>query len=573
MIYYNTYQKNNRKKAIIISVIALVVILVIKSFIFPASNNYGRRTISFDKIQYHHVDVNSVIDVFREAIIVISGENSYNDQLRAAQSVNYDYWEFYTMSTYAQIKYNSNTADEYYSAEVEYYNKNEPILEQKVADYYITCSKSVYADKFESEYFGEGCYDAYADGNFYTDEIVELMQEEADLVEQYYELYASPVIEYEGKEQELSTILSEDIDDTEYYEVLVLYYDKYNKLLGEIYIDLVEVRHDIADEMGYDRYIDYAYDSFSREYTPGDVSNFTEDIKEYIVPLYKRLNTEGYYDKDYALPMADNEMLYAIEKSTQKMSSKIKSIFNYLENYNLYDIEYSPDKMTTTYQTYLQTFDAPFIFMNSTGSIYDLSDFAHEFGHFTDSYINYNQTYIIEDAEAASQGMEYLLLNYLSGCTDEVKEAVKTSAFLTAVDTYIYQGYYNAFEEEVYSLDEDTLTVDMLNEIAGKNAKEFGITTSDSDEYYMFSWIDIEHFFVSPFYVTSYFVSIDTAIQLYEMDLAEAGAGVDAYLDMLERDFSKTYFENLERVGLKSPFIEGRVEMTVTLLKKAIYED
>ena len=50
----------------------------------------------------------------------------------------------------------------------------------------------------------------------------------------------------------------------EYEEALVQDYDsprEENQVLGEIYLELVEVRTDLAETQGYDNYADYAYEA------------------------------------------------------------------------------------------------------------------------------------------------------------------------------------------------------------------------------------------------------------------------------------------------------------------------
>ena len=61
-----------------------------------------------------------------------------------------------------------------------------------------------------------------------------------------------------------------------------------------------------------------------------------------------------------------------------------------------------------------------------------------------------------------------------------------------------------------------------------------------------------------PMYVISYVVSGDAAMQIYQLELADAGAG----LSMLEEnlDTQESYFlAFLEQAGLESPFVPGRI--------------
>ena len=44
-----------------------------------------------------------------------------------------------------------------------------------------------------------------------------------------------------------------------------------NEAVGETFRELIQVRTEIAEEAGYDSYIDYAYSCYNRDYRPKDV--------------------------------------------------------------------------------------------------------------------------------------------------------------------------------------------------------------------------------------------------------------------------------------------------------------
>ena len=47
-------------------------------------------------------------------------------------------------------------------------------------------------------------------------------------------------------------------------------------------------------------------------------------------------------------------------------------------------------------------------------------------------------------------------------------------------------------------------------------------------------WIDIQHFFIAPFYVISYCISNDAALQIYQAELKD-GSGLDVYRGLMSR--------------------------------------
>ena len=92
---------------------------------------------------------------------------------------------------------------------------------------------------------------------------------------------------------------------------------------------------------------------------------------------------------------------------------------------------------------------------------------------------------------------------------------------------------------------------------------------SGFEDYYARSWIDISHFFEAPFYVISYPVSNDIALQIYGLEREEEGAGIAKFLEMLEHE-SQYLMETVEEYGLKNPMDEGSVKEAAELLREML---
>ena len=71
-------------------------------------------------------------------------------------------------------------------------------------------------------------------------------------------------------------------------------------------------------------------------------------------------------------------------------------------------------------------------------------------------------------------------------------------------------------------------------------------------------WIDIQHFFIAPYYVISYCISNDVALQIYQNELDD-GSGLESYYALLERSANNTILALVEEAGMKSPFETGRM--------------
>ena len=80
----------------------------------------------------------------------------------------------------------------------------------------------------------------------------------------------------------------------------------------------------------------------------------------------------------------------------------------------------------------------------------------------------------------------------------------------------------------------------------------------DSIEYDPREFVETTHYFTNPMYIISYVVSNDAAVQLYQMEQQEAGAGLRCFEENLATE-DAYFLEFLKNAGLESPFAPGRI--------------
>lgn len=125
--------------------------------------------------------------------------------------------------------------------------------------------------------------------------------------------------------------------------------------------------------------------------------------------------------------------------------------------------------------------------------------------------------------------------------------------------TFLSQACYYDFECRVFALDEIELTREKINELYYECNSAYGLTTPGFETYDSQGWIDIQHFFIAPYYMISYCLSNDLALQIYQLEQETAGAGLKKYCDMLYTSAGSTLLAFAEANELRSPFNEGRV--------------
>ena len=95
-------------------------------------------------------------------------------------------------------------------------------------------------------------------------------------------------------------------------------------------------------------------------------------------------------------------------------------------------------------------------------------------------------------------------------------------------------------------------------------ALQFGFESVGYDKR---EFITIGHFYTNPLYIDSYVVSNDAAMQIYQLELEEAGAGLAKYEKYL--DTQEVWFLSfLDTAGLESPFEPGRLQSVGDLFRQ-----
>ena len=476
------------------------------------------------------------------------------------------YDEFSTMYSLANIYNCKDLRDEYYAAEYEWISTENSTVSQLFDEMYYACAGSALGAELEEDYFWEGFCEDYADpdDSYYNDESVALMQRESELISRYREIVADPVIEWKGEEVAFYELLEElsDYSDVQgYYDylgALMTYYETYNEPLAEVYIDLMRVHEDMAKAMGFStaEEMEFVF-GFDRDYTPEDAAVFIDDVKTYLVPISIWAEERGLsYNITYS-PLGSEELYSALHGVAENIGHGCTEAFSFMDKYELCDVEPSVYKADTSFQTYLSMYDAPFVFLNPEGTTRDLVTFVHEFGHFTDAYTNFDAAETIDLAEVYSQALEFLSLSHMDGLLPASDvNALRTGKMLDALDTFIQQASFADFESKAHAIGPDELTAEKLNELALQATKDFGYCPEGFEEFMQYFWMDITHLFEYPFYVISYPVSLDVAMQIYVLEVEEEGKGLDKYFEMMPRDYD-TFMETVTENGLQSPFAAG----------------
>lgn len=435
------------------------------------------------------------------------------------------YHDFYTNYALANIRYCCDMTDIYWTDEYNYCMEYSTEVSAGVDQLMYALADSVHREALETdEYYGEDYFDDYEGESIWDDAFTALMDQESVLVAEYYDLSAQALEVYDA-----------DI----YWQ------------MADLLAQLIALRQEIADYAGYESFSHFAYDFYyARDYTPEQEAEYLSQVKQELSPLYEKLRQTGV--SGLRVGSSDEEETYEyVREMAQAMGGTVEEAFGLMDEAGLYDITYSENKFNASFETYLTSYGEPFVFMNPTQTTRDHLTFAHEFGHFCNDYASYGSVAGIDVAEIFSQGMEYLSLFYCD--STRMLEKIK---MVDSLCVYVEQSAYAEFERRAYALEDEELNAENLAALFGQVAKEYGFGELGEDSLF---FVQITHFYTNPMYVFSYVVSNDAAMQLYQLEQAEAGAGLAALEANLATE--EAYFlAFLESAELDSPFVSGRLE-------------
>ncbi len=540
-----------------------------KKIKLPAYKDYGRGTVDFGDIEYVRPDVEGTIPEFdRVTELIEKNEVSFEEQVSAITALEDVFTEITTAASYTNLRCSMDTKSEYWNGEYEYVSGAYPAFSQALERLFVAAATSPHAERFENEYFGDGLIEEYADGGDITDALVLLMEDEAALISRYTELSHSTVeITYDGRTATYDVIAAElsekHGEGSRKYRAAIaecdaLYAAALEEATVDILIELFKVRRDIADELKLESYASYAYENIYHDYTEEDYLKFSDDIIKYVTPVYATLSAYVFEEYDYTdvSKLGRVDLINGAGDILKKTDGELYEIYSYMLQHSLYDVNKASDaRFEGAFTTYLEKYSAPFLFFSTEGNSFDYSTLFHEFGHFSDAFINCNSPTSLDLSEVSSQALELMMLTKMRG---EVKskdvELQRIYLLENALSALLFQGFYAAFEHIAYAIPGEDISKESLDAAVSEAAEAVGLR---SDVLSSVSYVLIPHIIRYPFYVQSYATSAAVALEIYFTELDIEGEGFAVYKDLLLRESNVSFEEHLTKVGLTSPFEDG----------------
>ena len=547
--------------------------------------------VRFSEIKYERPDIEALKNLITEATEKVKGAKSVTEIRDAYFAVQELENATDSMYTVAHIRNTINTADPFYDGEMKWLREETAKTIPQYNAWQKALAESPFRKELEKEFGAQ--FFRLIDAELMTSDerIIEETIREGELRQAYQKTTAAASTEFRGEQCNFYGLLKhmQSTDRAERKEAFEAWAKLYAKISGELeaqYADAVKVRDAKAKKMGFASYTDMAYIARNRfDYTKEDAARFREQVRTIITPavaeIYeaqrKRLGVDKlrYYDEGLrfpdgnALPIGSaGELVEKARQMYRAMSPETGEFFDFMKEFELYDLETKPGKHMGGYMTRMPLFKAPFIFSNFNGTEADVDVLTHEAGHAFQGYLAMRSIPVSvlsgstsEINEIHSMSMEHFAYPWMDSFFGENSEKYITAHLLGALCTIPYLVSVDEFQHEVYAKP-DMTPMEWRKVWKAIEEKYMPWRDYDGNEFLEGGgfWMQKLHVFLYPFYYIEYALAQICAFQYYGRMKEDRKAAWEDYLRLCRAGGTKGYFELLETGNLLNPFAEGTVE-------------
>ena len=369
------------------------------------------------------------------------------------------------------------------------------------------------------------------------------------------------------------------------------------KVLDNLYDELIILRQTIAKNSGFDNYRDYMFAAMGRfDYKPKDCYDFHDAIAQEIVPIINsfeqrrkdKLGNESYKPWDTSVDVDGLPPLKPFEGGAELTNLSIEC-FSRLRPYfgeclatmkamKHLDLESKNGKAPGGFMYPLYEIGVPFIFMNAVGSQRDLVTMLHEGGHAVHSFLSRDLSLTefkstpSEVAELASMAMELLSMDHWNvfytdasdlkrAKLEQLEKALETLPWVASIDKFqhwIYTNKHTAQQRKEKWLE---ISAELGNQI---------IDWKGNENMHANLWQKQLHLYEVPFYYIEYGMAQLGAIAMWRSYKELGEEGLDNYMKALKLGYTKSIGEIYESAGIKFDFSAKYVKELANFIKEEL---
>ncbi|WP_316570690.1 M3 family oligoendopeptidase [Neobacillus sp. YIM B06451] len=478
----------------------------------------------------------------------------------------------------------------------------QPILMKYEAKMNEKCCESPYFFQLDENRYGLMRRFRESKVKLFREENISLMVKEQELCTKYSEIMGGLTVEWEGEEKPYPTIQSKlDLLDRgvreKAYHAMMSAHRGIKPDIDAIMDELVQLRHQIALNAGFENYRDYMFVVKNREYTVQDCYDFHDNVEKHIVPAWNRLadvfktklDVDTYRPWDNTAKLLKNPpysevstLLDGVSEMLGKADPYFGERFEYMRKHGLLDLGDRKGKGPGAFCTFLPVSGDTFVFANFSPSFDSLSGLIHEMGHAVNGYLGFSEHGPFEEyqlraevAELYSFGMELLLLDKLDHFYPEKEEfkSAQREELRWAFSMLLKPLTGDIFQHWMYT--NPAHTAKERDEKYFEISKRYGLNpvdTSGFEEEIGMSWADTIHYFHYPFYTIEYAIAMLGALQLLENYQKNPDQAVESYKKGASADYNLSIASVFEETGVRFDFSEPAVKRMGEFLENTIQD-
>lgn len=485
------------------------------------------------------------------------------------------------MSSIVFIRHYIDTLDEFYIQEQDWLDQTTPQFEELRQQVNLALLRSPYRRELE-EILGKLFFTNLEIAvRSFKPELMPLMAEENKLVSDYQKLYASAMVEFDGKTMPLPMLgpYKQSTDRAvrkSAYETEGKFFDEHRQELDAIYDQLVKNRTAQGKLMGYETFLPLAYDRLGRNcWGPAKAEAFRQQVVDDPVPVISRIKAhqKQRLELDH-LCLYDDGMNFADSNATpvgtaddilraglqmyHGLSPETAEFIDFLYENELLDVLSKPGKGPGGFCSSLPDYQAPFIFANFNGTSGDVDVLTHEAGHaFADyrasrkGYIHALQNPTIEACECHSMSMEFLTQDFHKLFFADNTRKYEISHCEDSLCFIPYGCMVDEFQQQVY--ENPDMTPEQRNVLWMELEKKYR-PWLDFEDLPFFArgggWQRQIHIYLMPFYYLDYCMAQTVALQFWIASMADRSDAWNRYLTFTDFAGSRSFEELVLSAGL-----------------------
>jgi oligoendopeptidase F len=370
--------------------------------------------------------------------------------------------------------------------------------------------------------------------------------------------------------------------------------------LDDLYSSLIKLRNQVAKNADFANFRDYMFKAYGRfDYSPKDCFEFHEAIQSEVVPILndlaasrkKRLKVDSLRPWDKAVDPEGREALKAFkdgkdltEKSIeafQRLDPFLGQCLAIMREMGHLDLESRKGKAPGGYNYPLAEIGVPFIFMNATSTLRDMTTIMHEGGHAVHNFLtkdlalNDFKSPPMEVAELASMSMELISMDHWNiffsdsaelkrAKAEQLEDIIETLPWVATIDKFQHWVY----ENPAHSQEERKVNWCRIFDQFADNQTDW----SGLQEMKEYMWQKQLHLYEVPFYYIEYGMAQLGAIAVWRNFKRNNKEGLQGYMNALKLGYMKTIPEIYKAAGIRFDFSKSYIRELMSFVREEMEE-